>query len=60
MAAGDKNPYISGMSYNSARDELFLSDDKSTTKKWCARYDYARTSANCATCTELHTTSPLV
>ena len=29
MAAGDKNnPYIAGMSYNSARDELFLVDDK--------------------------------
>ena len=28
MAAGDKNnPYIYGMSYNSARDELFLADD---------------------------------
>ena len=27
MAAGDKNPDISGMSYNSARDELFLADD---------------------------------
>ena len=26
MAAEDKNPYISGMSYNSARDELFLAD----------------------------------
>ena len=26
MAAGDKNPDISGMSYNSARDELFLAD----------------------------------
>ena len=27
MAAGDKNPDISGMSYNSARDELFLADN---------------------------------
>ena len=27
MAARDKNPYISGMSYNSARDELFLADN---------------------------------
>ena len=26
MAAGDKNPDIYGMSYNSARDELFLAD----------------------------------
>ena len=26
MAAGDKNPDISGMSYNSARDELFIAD----------------------------------
>ena len=26
MAAGDKNPGISGMSYNSAQDELFLAD----------------------------------
>ena len=26
MAAGDKNPNIYGMSYNSARDELFLAD----------------------------------
>ena len=28
MATGDKkDPYIVGMSYNSARDELFLADD---------------------------------
>ena len=28
IRAGDKNPNISGMSYNSARDELFLTDYK--------------------------------
>ena len=49
MAAGDENdPIIWGMSYNSARDELFLADR-------CARCECATTPATCATCTEPHT-----
>ena len=49
MAAGQEDdPDIWGMSYNSARDELFLADrDK---KPWCTRCECATTPATCATC----------
>ena len=54
MAGGDKlNPQLIGMSYNSARDELFLADHVNEVVR---AIRVRETAGDCATCTEPHTT----